>query len=299
MSSGEGVTECGDKLCGYRAECNTDRSDCRCPFNNAEPRELKGTSPSLWYCVEKCDLKGSVCPDNTTCRDSSGNDRHLCECSEKATLSSTGQCLALSSKSTASVGPATTTTAGPNENRNVQSDCNALTVGLAVGFGEPLWIMVIVVVVVLIRKHWGLKVVELCKSQGSVLQNMNSNDNLSAAETEHSYENIESSSSLEESRRSRRTGPRTEIQMDINETDAQPIGDSPAYEDVSAPSQSPNDNDNSGLYESINSRDTSGTRLYTSLVENKRLNKSERGDTLVGPGYIYHCTENVAFTMQL
>ncbi|XP_064596330.1 uncharacterized protein LOC135462942 [Liolophura sinensis] len=176
---------------------------------------------------------------------------------------------AVSSKSTTSVGPATTTTtADPKRNRNAQSDCNALTVGLAVGFGEALCIAVIVVVVVLIRKHWCLKVVELCKSQGSVLQNINSNDNLSAAETGHSYENVGSSSSLEESRRSRRTGPRVEIEMDINETDVQTIGDSPAYEDVNAPSQSLNDNDNSGLYESVNTRDTSGTRLYTSLVEN-------------------------------
>ncbi|XP_064596520.1 uncharacterized protein LOC135463133 [Liolophura sinensis] len=243
---GEGVTQCGSQLCGNGAECNTTSGLCECLLRNRVLKQRTDTSPALSYCEDN--EKPTTTPTGT---------------SKEA-----GSTKSLSSKTTVSVGHATTTTASPNQNRNAQSDCNALTVGLAVGFGEPLCIAVIVVVVVLIRKHWGLKVVELCKSQGSVLQNINSNDNLSAVETGHSYEDVESSSSLEESRRSRRTGPRVEIEMDINETDVQPIGDSPTYEDVSAPSQSPNDNDNSGLYESVNTRDTSGTKLYTSLVAN-------------------------------
>ncbi|XP_064596343.1 uncharacterized protein LOC135462952 [Liolophura sinensis] len=141
---GGGVIECGDKLCGYRAECNTDRSGCRCSFNNAEPGELTGTSPSLWYCVEKCDLRGSMCPDNTTCRNSTVNNRHLCQCSEEATQSSTGQCLGKPSN-------VHVTTEGDSPTQS--DDSRILTIGLAAGIGGVVLVAVIVLIVVVLARR--------------------------------------------------------------------------------------------------------------------------------------------------
>ncbi|XP_064617358.1 uncharacterized protein LOC135481476 [Liolophura sinensis] len=44
-----GVTQCGDQLCGYKAECKQNK--CECSSSNDVLTYLKGTSPSLWFCL--------------------------------------------------------------------------------------------------------------------------------------------------------------------------------------------------------------------------------------------------------
>ncbi|XP_064596239.1 uncharacterized protein LOC135462875 isoform X2 [Liolophura sinensis] len=78
---GKGVTQCGARLCGYGAECNTDKSVCRCSSSNGALTKLNDTYPSLWYClgegVTQCGSQ--LCGIGTECNTTSG----LCECSPR------------------------------------------------------------------------------------------------------------------------------------------------------------------------------------------------------------------------
>lgn len=50
---GKGVAECGDQLCGYKAECGKAQNTCLCSHRNDVLTEVKGTNPSLWFCLGK------------------------------------------------------------------------------------------------------------------------------------------------------------------------------------------------------------------------------------------------------